>query len=80
MKIDKSSLLLALLISIILTLLFISTYEYEESGNMDNSFFEESHRQFLIQTTIFLIVLFCIELVVFYFVIYKLKMWKQSKR
>lgn len=88
MKIDKISLLLALIISITLTLLLLSTYEHTENGvtqkglgwYMIEDLLEESHETFLFYTVTFLTVLFCIELIVSYFVIYKLKVWGKSKK
>ena len=61
MKIDKISLLLALIISITLTLLLLSTYEHTENGvtqkglgwYMIEDRLEESHGTFLFYTVTF---------------------------
>ena len=78
--------LLALVISIILTLLLLSTYEHTENGVTQKGLgwyiiedlLDEGHRTFLFSTIILLTILFCIELIVSYFAIGFLR--KQLKK
>ena len=85
-KIDKMSLLLALIISIILTLLLLSTYTQTEDGvtrrgilPMIEELFENGGNWVVFTGLYFSMILFCFELIVSYFVISTLRMWRQSK-
>ena len=88
MKIDRTTLLLALIISIILTLLLLSTYSQTQDGitkkgigwHMIEGLSDYHLRPVLVSLIIASTVFFCIEIAVSYFVIYKLKMWKQNKK
>ena len=87
-KIDKISLLLALLIAIILTLLMLSTYEHSANGvtqrgigwHMIEGLSDYSTGPFLVSMFVASTVLFCFELIVSYFVISTLRVWKKSNR
>ena len=86
-KIDKMSLLLALIISITLTLLLLSTYTHTEGGvtrsgilSMIEELFKNGGNWVAFTGLYLSMILFCFELIVSYFVISILRMWKQSKK
>jgi hypothetical protein len=86
-KIDKFSLLMALIISITITFLLLSTYSHTEGDVTRNgilpmieNLFDTSGNWVAFTALYLSIILFFIELVVSYFVVSILRMWKTSKK
>lgn len=86
-KIDKISLLLALILSITLTFLLLSTYEHVEGEVIEKGIgwhlveglSDYNTRPILVSLYIISSFLFCFEFIVSYYVISTLMMWKKSK-